>query len=332
MKTTNPILSIIIVLALMMIGVLSCKNDKTPAAELVTKSATEADPIPQNPNAFKLDYAISLYKLSLGKSPMKSKGQGALQLLDEDKASQVATDYLKAWDTHDKAEIKQKLNPLFATDGIYSDPGETARGIDTLTEVISGMHRNLKGLIRTFSIQGKPQLIENTQGLFHNVENVLVYNWHWMQDGKMVLPGKNMTLFHDDHKIKYDMGIFSTESFPHFKHLPKSLTGPMEQTIQESLSQLNDLTASEKYEILKTALIHPASKVNGNQDDLLASLKKEDLNEAVFKISGKPSFTRMSIAYPWTLTKGGEILMKGREINVFDKQGEVIYAFGFSGN
>jgi len=332
MKTTNPLKSIIIVLTLMMIGLLSCKNDKTPAAKVVNKAVTEADPIPQNPNAFKLDYAISLYKLSQGKSPMKSKGQGSLQLLDANRASQVATDYLKAWDTHDKAEIEQKLNLVFAPDGIYSDPGETARGLDTLSEVISGMHRNLKGLIRTFSIQGTPQLLENTQGIFHNVENVLVYNWHWMQDGKMVLPGKNMTLFHDNHKIKYDMGIFSTESFPHFKHLPKSLTGPMEQTAQESLAQLNGLTASEKYEMLRTALIHPASAVSGQHDDLMAALKKKDLGEAVFKIAGKPSYTRMSIAYPWTLTRGEEVLMKGREVNVFDEQGEVLYAFGFSGN
>jgi len=245
---------------------------------------------------------------------------------------QTAKDYLQAWDTHAKAEIKKKLDPIFSPDGTYSDPGETARGIDTLTEVITGMHRNLKGLIRTFSIQGEPTLIEHTRGLFHNVENVLVYNWHWMQDGKMVLPGKNMTLFHDDHKIKYDMGIFSTESFPHFKHLPKSLTGPMEQTVQESLAQLNALTSSEKYEILRTALIHPASVVSGQHDDLMAALKKKDLGKAVFKIDGKPSFTRMSIAYPWTLTIGEEVLMKGREVNVFNEQGEVLYAFGFSGN
>jgi len=194
------------------------------------------------------------------------------QKLNEREVGQIARDYLAAWDTHDFESIRQKLTPLFSPTGTYSDPGETARGIDTLTHVITGMHRNLKGLIRVFKILGEPKLIQNAGGLFHNVDNVCIYNWSWRQDGKHVLPGKNLTQFTDDQMIKFDMGIFSTESFPHFKHLPEAVRSKMENSAAKYIEKLNALSGEEKYQLIERALNHSVN-ANGNHTALLTKLK-----------------------------------------------------------
>jgi len=144
------------------------KVEATKKVEPTEKSTTEEKPPNQQP--FKVDFAMSLYASSLNKD-LKAAANPK-QILDKAVVRQAARDYLNAWDTHDMETIKEKLTRVFSPEGTYSDPGETAYGLENLSHVISGMHKNLKGLIRVFHILGEPELIENTNGLFHNVENI----------------------------------------------------------------------------------------------------------------------------------------------------------------
>jgi len=288
---------------------------------------------PTDREVFKLNYALSLYAASQSlEDPTEyAKRSSKGQKLDKDLVSQRARDYLAGWNTRDLEGITAKLERVLAKNGTYSDPGETAHGVDEVAKTAAWMHQVLGDLVHKFTIAGEPELIEHTRSLYYNVENLLVYNWDWQRDGESVLHGQEMTIFNDDQMIHYDMGIFSTAGFPHFKPVVGPVRDNMDNTIDGYLSKLNTLSGAQKYQLMSSALSHSASKMNHDHTKLLTDLKAANLDEARFVRTGDPSLTKISIAYPWALTLGDTTLVNGVEVNVFDETGAVKYAFGFNG-
>lgn len=278
---------------------------------------------------FKSDYAISLYASSLED---RKTDQAGKQILDRELTKQRARDYIDAWNSRSYDDIEAKLQAVVNPKGIYSDPGETAYGIEGIAKTALQMHSNLKGLVRTFVIAEEPELIEHTESLYYNVKNLLVYNWDWQQDGVSVLHGKEMSIFDDDQMIAFDMGIFATSSFPHFEPTAELTLHSMESFISDYLGKLNALTGAEKYQLIESALLHPSSKMNGDHRALITELKALDLGGAEFLRAEGASVTSISIAFPWEFKLNGKTLLKGTEVNVFEKSGDIKYAFGFSGN
>jgi hypothetical protein len=104
--------------------------------------------------------------------------------------------YLSAWNEADTASVRRHLEQSVADDVVFIDPANTTRGLDELEAMIvqARKERPNAEYLRTSGVDGHNQRYR--------------YTWEVRMDGRVVMPGMDVTTVDDVGRILQIDGFF----------------------------------------------------------------------------------------------------------------------------